>query len=51
VRIFPLLDLGGKKSVYVKPIETELKESGHRVTFLKVPYEFQKRADTVMRIY
>ena len=51
VRIFPLLDLGGRKSVFVKPIETELRKSGYRVAFLKVPYEFQKGSDTVMRIY
>ena len=50
VRIFPLLDLGGAKSPYVERLAGEFAEAGHEVELRRVPYEFQKGADEMMRV-
>ena len=50
VRIFPLLALGGRRSVHVEPVADDLRCSGHDVSIEEVPYEFQKGAKEMMRI-
>lgn len=50
VRIFPLLDISGTKSVHVEPTASAMKHKGYKVEFLITPYEFQKGAHTMLRI-
>ena len=51
VRIFPLLTLNCEKSPYVAPIQSHLSEAGFTVDICRVPYEFQKGGDEMMRIH
>jgi hypothetical protein len=50
VRIFPLLALGGKPSEYVPKTVDYLRGCGCEVSIEKVPYEFRRGADRMMRI-
>jgi hypothetical protein len=50
VRIFPLLDLGGKRSPYVDPLVDEFRASGFEVSLQIVPYQFQRGGNEMMRI-
>jgi hypothetical protein len=50
VRIFPLLALGGERSPFVDTCAATLRNAGYRVTIEKVPYEFQRGGDEMMRI-
>lgn len=50
VRIFPLLDLGGFLSPYVEEIAVGLQRGGYAVEFQKVPYEFQRGGNQMIRI-
>jgi hypothetical protein len=50
VRVFPLLALGGERSVFVDSCAEDLAKSGHRVTIETVPYEFQRGATEMMRV-
>jgi len=50
VRIFPLLALGGIGSSYVAPIADSLRQLGYSVLIERVPYEFQRGANKMMRI-
>ena len=50
VRIFPLLALGGVGSSYVAPIADAFRQQGYRVLIERVPYEFQRGANKMMRI-
>lgn len=50
VRIFPLVDLAGKPSPYVEPLAAELADLGYAVEFRRVSYEFQRGADTMLRL-
>jgi len=50
VRIFPLLALGGQKSPYVDLTVAELRTAGREVSIEKVPYEFQRGGNQMMRI-
>jgi hypothetical protein len=50
VRIFPLLALDGKPSAYVPGTVGSLRECGHEVSIEKVPYEFQRGGNQMMRI-
>lgn len=50
VRIFPLLALGGQQSPYVDSSVSELRDSGHHVSLERVPYEFQRGGNQMMRI-
>jgi hypothetical protein len=50
VRIFPLMALGGEPSPHVEPVAVALRSRGFDVSFEKVPYEFQKGADRMMRV-
>ena len=51
VRIFPLLTLRCEKSPYVAPIQSHFSEAGFTVDICRVPYEFQKGGDEMMRIH
>jgi hypothetical protein len=50
VRVFPLLALGGQRSLFVDSCVEDLDGSGHQVTLERVPYEFQRGANEMMRI-
>jgi hypothetical protein len=50
VRIFPLIDLDLNKSRYIPTICSELHQAGFTVEILKVPYEFQRGGNKMMRI-
>lgn len=50
VRIFPLLALGGEPSPYTGPIATEFTGLGYTVSIERVPYEFQRGGNQMLRI-
>ena len=50
VRIFPLLALDCRQSVYIEPIRDELKTYGLLAEIRPVPYEFQRGGSWMMRI-
>jgi hypothetical protein len=50
VRIFPIFDLDVKKSAHLDPIIAELTAAGLTADLVRVPYEHQKGADTMLRI-
>ncbi|MDD4957505.1 MAG: SAM-dependent methyltransferase [Candidatus Omnitrophica bacterium] len=50
VRIFPLLELSGGKSPYLKDVISEFRGKGHEVATPKVNYEFQRGGDMMLRI-
>jgi len=50
VRVFPLLALGGQRSTFVDTLASELAESGFGISIDKVPYEFQRGGNHMMRI-
>jgi hypothetical protein len=51
VRIFPLLQIDGKKSPYVDPVLNVLTTNNIRFSIKKVPYEFQKGGNEMLSIY
>ena len=50
VRIFPLLALGGKPSPYVGLVADQARAAGHDVVIERVPYEFQRGGNEMMRV-
>jgi hypothetical protein len=50
VRIFPLLALGAIGSSHVSPIADSFRQLGYTVSIERVPYEFQRGANKMMRI-
>ena len=50
VRIFPLLTYNGDPCPFVTPIMSYLKEAGRLASIEKVPYEFQRGGNMMMRI-
>lgn len=50
VRLFPLLALGGEPSPYVEPIAAEFRALGYTVSVERVPYEFQRGGNQMLRI-
>jgi hypothetical protein len=50
VRIFPLLELGGRSSRHVAPVAQHLSAAGFTVSFETVPYEFQRGGNQMLRI-
>jgi hypothetical protein len=50
VRIFPLLALGGERSPFVDQCVHDLTASDYHVTIEKVPYEFQRAGNEMMRV-
>ena len=51
VRISPLLTLNCERSPYVAPIQSHFSEAGFTVDICRVPYEFQKGGNEMMRIH
>lgn len=50
VRIFPLLALGATRSPYVDQLAEEFRKSTFNVSIERVPYEFQRGGNQMMRI-
>ena len=50
VRVFPLLALGGSRSPFVETSAAVLQAAGADVTLERVPYEFQRGGNQMMRI-
>jgi len=50
VRVFPLLTLEGVISPHLQPVMGSLVKAGHEVTILKVPYEFQRGGNQMLRV-
>ncbi|RIP35896.1 SAM-dependent methyltransferase [Staphylococcus gallinarum] len=50
IRIFPIVDLRGKQYQYLHEILTYINDLGHETELIKVDYEFQKNAHTMLRI-
>jgi SAM-dependent methyltransferase len=50
VRIFPLLDLGGRPSSHLEGVVAGMQQTGHQVTIRRVPYEFQRGAHQMLEI-
>ena len=51
VRVFPLLTLGGTRSPFVDGCAARLAAAGCRVTIERVPYEFQRGGNEMMRLH
>lgn len=50
VRIFPLIDLDLSPSPYVQPIIRSLEKDGFSASIERVPYEFQRGGDRMLRV-
>ncbi|MFC4323092.1 SAM-dependent methyltransferase [Litchfieldia salsa] len=50
VRIFPLVDLEGKRYEHLDQIKSYLTDSGFIIEEVKVPYEFQTNANSMLKI-
>jgi hypothetical protein len=50
VRIFPLLELGSRKSRHLDAAILKLREEAFEVSLETVPYEFQKGGDQMLRV-
>ena len=50
VRIFPLVNISGEPSLWVQPVIDELQRQGYAVEIKKVPYEFQKNGNQMLRV-
>ena len=50
VRIFPLLDMAGRRSAHLEPAVEALRTAGLRAEVLRVPYEFQRGGDEMLRV-
>lgn len=49
-RVFPLLQLGAVPSPHVVPVVVHFRSEGYEVTQVRVPYEFQRGANQMLRI-
>lgn len=50
VRIFPLLELGSVSSRHVETVTAELERRGYRAERVRVPYEFQRGGNEMLRV-
>lgn len=50
VRIFPILDLQGRRSAHLEFVMDKLAALGHSATVENVPYEFQRGAFEMLRV-
>ena len=50
VRVFPLLNLQGARSCFLEPVIESFRRDGFSVTVLKVPYEFQRGGNQMMKL-
>jgi hypothetical protein len=51
VRVFPLLSLGSRPSDYVEPVCAELESRGLAISIQRVPYEFQRGGNEMLRVW
>jgi len=51
VRVFPLLALGSERSPFVDSCVDDLTRVGYHVTIERVPYEFQRGGNEMMRVH
>ncbi len=49
-RIFPLLELGARKSRHLESVIERLDTQGYECSVEKVDYEFQRGADEMLRV-
>lgn len=49
-RVFPLLELGARKSRHLEKIIDRLAKEDFAVSLEKVPYEFQKGGNEMLRV-
>jgi hypothetical protein len=49
-RVFPLLDMTGKRSAHLDGVAAALRDAGLLVTIERVPYEFQRGGDEMLRV-
>ncbi len=49
-RIFPVLELGAKKSRHLAGVVEELRSKGYECSIEKVDYEFQKGGNEMLRV-
>jgi len=50
IRIFPLVDLEGKRYKHLEKLKSYLADKGCKVEKVNVPYEFQKNANSMLKI-
>ena len=50
VRIFPLMDFFHQESAYVRPLVEQLTGAGYEVELRRVPYEFQRGGNRMLRV-
>ncbi len=50
VRIFPLLNISGETSPWLKPVINELQKRGYSLEIKQVDYEFQKNGNQILRV-
>ncbi len=50
VRIFPIVGLGNVPSRHVEVVRSVMERSGRKVRIERVPYEFQRGGDQMLRI-
>jgi hypothetical protein len=50
LRVFPLFDLNCRRSVHLDPVRQSLDKQGYSSELVKVPHEFQKGADEMLRV-
>jgi len=51
VRIFPLVDLSGQLSPYVRVVEEDCRQAVYQAVRVEVPYRFQRNAHQMLRIF
>jgi len=50
VRVFPLLDMGAQPSIHLIPVLQALRDRGLEAEVQKVPYEFQRGGNQMLRV-
>jgi hypothetical protein len=50
IRLFPLVDLEGKRYRHLDEIRQYLHDKGYTTEETKVPYEFQRNANSMLKI-
>lgn len=51
LRIFPLVDLSGHRYPYLHQIIAKIRDEGWETKEIRVPYEFQRNANTMLKFY
>lgn len=49
-RIFPVVDLSGRRSSFLAPVCEALEKEGYRVEIVRVDYEFHRGANEMLRV-